>query len=171
MSSFSQSICSNYLLNYIAKRQCFSFLHLFLLKNKPFTRVNNSSLKVRSRLAKSDVPLSANSFFLINKNQNSSISHHLTSKLTTSSDILRSPILINSHFKVKHFEIADVSREEGIDCILDLNLEGDLKKYGCIFDFGTVELVFDSKVYFTNIFQRLRSGGIYLLSLPANGWI
>ncbi len=75
-------------------------------------------------------------------------------------------------YKVKKFNILDLSREEGAKYIHDLNDpiidKSILHQYDFVIDFGTQEHVFNNNVFLSNVFDLLKDKGNYIFELPAN---
>ena len=71
-------------------------------------------------------------------------------------------------------DILDASDYEGAEIIFDMNeelIKEHFNQYDFIFDWGTIEHVYDTKQYLTNIFSLLKSNGHYLCLAPASGLI
>lgn len=71
-------------------------------------------------------------------------------------------------------DILDASDYEGANIIFDMNNEAkkDLfESYDFIFDWGTIEHVYNTKQYLKNILFFLKNGGHYLCLAPASGFL
>ena len=103
------------------------------------------------------------------------IPKHLKRKLKREAVCNRASLFLKTFYNVRTLKIIDISGEEGADYIFDLNFPVDdqdiLGAFDFVFDFGTAEHVFDTKAFLNNVFKLLVKDGIYLFSLPSNGWI
>ena len=75
----------------------------------------------------------------------------------------------------KEIDILDNSDYEGANILVNMNnLQNDvslLKKYDFIFDWGTIEHVYNIPNYLNNIYNFLKKDGYYYGVTPMSGWV
>jgi hypothetical protein len=85
-------------------------------------------------------------------------------------------VLFKEVFGASHLNIFDIDGSEGADVLVDLgrpiqkqSVPIDEGSYDFVVEGGTLEHIFDTKVYITNLFKLLKNSGKYISSSPSSG--
>ena len=116
-----------------------------------------------------------NPFLYPVRSKNAGLKDELHKKLFDCSKNQRFKYFMEKIMQCRRLDILDISDTEEANIIHNLNLPIEdinlMNKYDVIFDFGTMEHVFNNIVHLQNIFKMLKKNGLFILDLPANGWL